>query len=400
VKLRPEATLRRRSGLVRRAIVGGVTGLLLGALPPLGVESRTQNTQRGVQIVLSSSHEHHRDRIERAAAESLRQYELWLGFPLRDGVVIRDTGTGAVGTTAEVPVDLPWLAAPETMEIEAAVAHGLAMQYWPHDDRAADLITGLSWYLQGRVVERLFNVSVSQPGHSVDGTRFFGGTFPWAFRSLRNSRWSDSLRRTRSAAAFAALERYLSWPVLQGALRALAADAQNTPVSVDRAVEVLGAAAGQDLKWFFDVALDTGASIDYGLSNLEVVAGSACAATPCIRSRVTARRHGNAAFTGTSQQPSGPYDAGSGIVIEMQFSDGSRSIATWDGRATDRTFEFEGLVAATRVRLDPEGTLLLDPTRGDHSLNATAQSNVPVVKWAARWMVWLQDALLAYAALV
>jgi hypothetical protein len=383
-------------------MVAALAGLLLGALALPAAEFGTQSTPaRDVEIILTPAHEHHRDRVVRAAAESLTQYELWLGRRLTERLTIRDTAPGdAARSAGDVLVDLPWLAAPGTMEVEAAVAHAIAMQYWPHDDRTATFVTGLASYLQGRVVERLFNAAMAQPGHSVEGARFFGGQVPWSFRSLRISRWGDSVRRERLAAAFAALERYLSWPVLQGALRALAADAQHTSVSVVRAVDVLGAAAGQDLRWFFESALGSRATVDYGLTNLVTGPSDACGSAPCVRSRVTVQRHGNAAFTGTSLAPAGPYESGKGIVVEMRFADGTNVVATWDGRAAERTFEFESAVPASAVRLDPEGTLLLDPTRSDHSLNATPDTNVSVTKWIARWLVWVQDAMLTYTAML
>ena len=387
---------------MRKAVLAAITGVLLSAPAPPAIASRAQGTPtHEVDVFLTAAHEHHRDRVIRAAAESLAQYELWLGRPLTGRLTIRDTvPANARREPGDVLVELPWLAAPETMEVEAAVAYAIAWQYWPHDDRAATLVTGLAWYLQGRVVERLFNARMAQPGHSVEGMRFFGGQVPWSFRSLRISRWADSVRRERLAAAFAALERYLSWPVLQGALRALAADAQHTPVSVARAVDVLGAAAGQDLKWFFDIALDAGASIDYGLKNLTTGSSVACGSAQCIQTRVTVQRHGSAAFTGTSLEPAGPFESGKGIVVEMRFADGGNVVATWDGRAAERTFEFESAEAASAVRLDPEGTLLLDRTRSDHWLNATPQTNVSVTKWIARWLVWVQDAMLAYTAVL
>lgn len=377
---------------MRRQILEASAACLLCVLVP---PSHAQVTPQPPRVELAPWQQQHRDRVARAAAESLVQYEAWLGFPVPGDATIHSAASSAAVRANGIAVDLPWLAAASTMEIEAQAAYAIAARYWPHEAGAASLVQGLSWYLQGRIVERLFNLQFSQPGHSTEGVRVFGRFIPWDLRTLRVGRAIDARRRGRSAAAFLSLERYLSWPVLQGALRALAADARHAPLTLDRAVAVLGAAAGRDLSWFFDVAFDADATLDYALTGFSSVpGGDACESPGCVRTRVTLARLGDAAFTGTSRTPSGPYEAGQGIVLRVDFADGQDLTAHWDGRAAERTFEFESPVPATFARLDPQGTLVLDPTRTDHTRRATPATNVPIAKWVARWVVWMQDAML------
>ena len=339
-----------------------------------------------LRIDLSASQEHYRDRVTRAATEALAQLSLWLGpFPhptlTIHGMTTEREDDGASDT---IDVRLPWLSAPSTMEVEQAVSYAIAMRYWPHDDRGAPVARGLASFLQGRITERLFNIAYARPGHHTEHVRLFGGHVPFAIQTLRLSRWNPR-ENGPEATAFAALERYLGWPVLQGALKALATTTRGAPLTRDGAVMVLGAAAGQDLAWFFDVAFDSDLHIDYAVTELtSEPVPEPCPAAGCVRTRVGVQRRGNARFKA--------------VPVQVLFSDGQQATGTWDGRALEHTFEFHSPSPARSARLDPDGVLLLDPTRLDHVRFASPETNLPIAKWMSRWLVWLQDALITYSA--
>ena len=295
------------------------------------------------------------------------------------------------------------------MEVESHIAYRLAMQHWTESAAEPAVSRGLSWYLQSRVVEHLFNLSYAVPAYRTERLRLFGGYFPISFPALRLSRWGAGLdtaeadhtvRReitadvVRVALAFASLERYLGWPALQGALAVLASQPEH-PLTQERVRDVISAAVGRDLTWFFAFAFDLDRRVEYG------VAGVASApADDGYRTQVTIERLGNALFTGSSRPRVGNYDAGTGIVVAVEFADGESITATWDGRDEQRTFEFAGASPAKVVRLDPDATLLLDPNSQDHWQRTQPASNVPLAKWMARWSLWMQHAVLTYAMLV
>jgi hypothetical protein len=356
-----------------------------------------------VDIQLPASHARYRERIERAAVESLTQYEQWLGPPPAGPLTITtERPHSGIDGRRVVAIDVPWRTSDSMMEVEAQVAFAIAMVYWPQ--RAGDDVSiarGLSWYLQGRVVERLFNVAYARPGHSSDGLRFFGGYVPWGLPALRLSRWSDARRSDRGAAAFAALERYLGWPVLQGGLKTLAAAAPEARLVRSHVNAAISGAAGQDLTWFFDVAFDPAVRLDYAVTSLvSEPAPDGCAGRGCFHTRVSAARLGDGLFTGSSLPPLGNFDSGGAIHICVAFEDGQHATARWDGRAAERVFEFESPARAVSVRMNPEGDLLLDATPLDHTRYITPQTNVPLGKWVGRWLVWLQDAVLTFTMLV
>jgi hypothetical protein len=308
---------------------------------------------------------------------------------------------------------LPWRTAPSAMELESAIAYRTAMAYWSASSAEPGIAHGLAWYLQGRLVEHLFNTAYAAPGHSTESLRLFGGHVAYELPSLRLTRGgalaaTDGRRRPReidtsalrSASAFASLERILGWPVLQGALLELAKH-RDTPLSSDLVNEVVSAAAGRDLSWFFSFAFNPTLRVEYALRDFVTESvKEGCLSSPCYRTRVTAERLGDVAFTGSSHEPQGEFDAGELIRLEVRFPDGQRGTASWDGRDRQRVFQFESTTPAAEARLDPMGTLVLDSNSLDHSLRREPASNVPLAKWLARWTIWLQHVLLGYAMLI
>lgn len=359
----------------------------------------------------------YRARIEAAASESIARYQEWLGAPAADGAV--------------VALDLPWQSAPSSMDVESQVAYGLARAWWPRamtTGEVAPLMDGLAWYLQSRVIERLFDLTFHSPGHSSEGVRFFGGAVPWAFPSITAGRWSAGLGRTeflgganldrwpqlarrlppgfnattaQGALAFGTLERWLGWPVLEGALRALALRASQGAMTREQVEQTISAAAGQPLSWVFSSAFDGSRRLDYALTDVSIGARQApCANELCYETRATVVRRGSAAFSGSDRSPVGEYEAGDALELRVTFADGQVSSVRWDGRAQSKAFAFESATPPVTVRLDPDSILLSDASTLDDSWTAATTTNVPLKKWLAWWLIWLQNAALSYSALL
>ncbi|MEO8678743.1 MAG: hypothetical protein ABI665_06840, partial [Vicinamibacterales bacterium] len=107
-----------------------------------------------------------------------------------------------------------------------------------------------------------------------------------------------------------------------------------------------------------------------------------CDGDSCFTTRVTVARLGDAVF---------------GQQLEVEFSNHQRVSERWDGRDASRTLEFVSSTPAVAARLD--SALLLDTNRLDDARVTPAPSNVPIAKWMARWLVWVQDAMLDYGVL-
>ena len=376
----------------------------------LGAQSQPSGPR--IEIQLSPSHEHYRRRIENAANESLARFSEWLGPLPAERFVIADR-PDAKGITTPV-LDLPWRPAPSTMDVESQVSYGLAQVWW--DYRAGDgddwaVISGVSWYLQSRVVERLYDFAFLNPGHSSEAVRFFGGAVPWEFPLLRMSRWTSGLGRfeykrsdtprvwpmparrlpigvnrdaIRIAPVFASLERSAGWPAVQGALFEWVHRARlSGGLSSAEVFEVIGRALGQDVSELFKAARDGNRTIDYAVGALS---SAPCPSGGCVITKLTAQRVGNATV---------PRD----LDVTVEFADGQQVEAKWDGDADSKQFEFESPARASGAHLDPSRAMLLDTNWLNNDRLVNSRTNVPIRKWVARWAVWLQDASLSYASL-
>jgi hypothetical protein len=378
------------SGAARRFVRAAAMLLGLVLADPIGLAGR------------QPAGEPDRLRADQAFAEALARCTEWLG-------------ANPAGVPKGIDVDAPWRAAPATLDVEAQVAFGVARSWWPQ--QAADpvsqaIVDGAAWYLQSRIVERLFEQRFGHEGYRRESVRFFGGAWPWSFDALTVSRWTAGLgrsdylnatagaERAAGALAFGTLERYLTWPVLQGSLQAWVRRAANERLTASDIAATIGEAAGQDLSWFFNQAFDARKRFDYGLVAFTSQPGGTCDGAPCYRTRVTVAARGDGLFTGTSQLPAGSFDAGDAMVLRIMFSDGRVSTERWDGRAASRVFELESTAEAIGAWLDPDGTLLLDRNHLDDRMVTSPPVATPLGKWLARWTIWLQDAMLSYGSLV
>lgn len=294
-----------------------------------------------------------RDRIDAAARLSIASYTEWLGPAPFASVLIDDA-------LSDVPVYPGLWDSRATMRIESQVAEGIARQWLMKITDHDAWKRGAAEYLQSRVVERLFNLAFLKAGYRYDSTCVFGCRVLWPHRSLAISRWPSL--HDPIARAFASLERELGWPTLQGALRAAAAAGGGDPVAA------MSAAAGRDLAPVFGAAT-SGAVIDHA------VAGFTGTDT---RTQISITARGPVPFP---------------LVLRVEFADGQRLDLAWEGR--DRV-AIESAARAVAARLDPDRAFLLDRNPFNNARVEPRQTNVPIAKWLARWMTWLQDAMLAH----
>ena len=270
------------------------------------------------------------------------------------------------------------------MAIEQQEAARVIRGWWPAsiaDAKAAAMIDGFASYLAALAVERDFDRRYLRIAHSVESRQYFGGHIVWSFPSLRISRHA-AVGRDGYSAMFDSLERWIGAPALQGAIFEVA----RLPVerlTADSIVKTISGAAGQDLSWAFDAAATP---VDYRVDALS-------------EKSVTVSRQGIGAFTGRAAPRVAGFESGDALELMVKFEDGSESSVRWDGRDEVKRFEFLGPSRVTAAYLDPDHIVTLDRNRLDNAIVAPTPTNVPVRKWAARWMVWLQHTMLSYGFL-
>jgi hypothetical protein len=200
----------------------------------------------------------------------------------------------------------------------------------------------------------------------------------------------------KTVLALGTLERWVGRPVFDEALAVFVRRSRDRTPTLDDFERVTSEVAGQDLSWFFDQVFRTSASFDYGVERL----ASERQANGGYLTTIVARRYGDAMFTGRSASREGPFESGRGVLLRLAFADGTAVTDHWDGRDRDKTFTYQSLTAAVSAEIDPEQTILLDVRRANNSVTREARGDTAALRWAARYMNWVANALLQYAVLV
>ena len=294
-------------------------------------------------------------------------------------------GPRPAAAAGDLDVQRPIYQGVGAMIVEQQEATGVVRGWWPapiadaRDARAAAMIDGFASYLATHAIERLYDLRHLRSAHSVESRAYLDDHVVWSFPPLRRSR-AAVIGRDRYAAVFMALERWLGTPALQAAMFE-AARLQDHQLTADVIIKTISDAAGQDVSWIFEAG---SADVNYAVDS---ISGPS----------VTVSRRGSGMFTGRAAGRVGPFDSGDGVRLKVVFADGSSSVATWDGRDETRTFTFSSTPVA--AYLDPDRLITLDANRLDDAIVTPSPTNVPVGKWAARWMVWLQHTMLSYGFL-
>jgi hypothetical protein len=189
-----------------------------------------------------------------------------------------------------------------------------------------------------------------------------------------------SITYNKTALWLNTMERWLGWPTLQKIL-ATHFDRWKfkhpTPAAF---FETANEVAGRDLTPFFDQVYRSSNVFDYGVQDLATTHNGGQ-----YRSTVVVRRYGEAIF---------PVD------VLVTFEDGERVTERWDGADRWKLYTYDRHVPIASAQVDPNRVLLLDVNYTNNSKSMQPQGRLAASKWALKWMVWLQDALLSWAALV
>jgi hypothetical protein len=353
-----------------------------------------------VTMTIPPGHAADADRYLYAALTTLRILGPWLG-PFPD-------------QTLEVAaVRTPWWSTPAAMVPEFVVARAVSRQYWERtiDTRMLPswFVGGLAEYCARRVVSKIVDEEYLAVYRSRAEGRYFGGFVPRDLRvRLRVEDEGDPVDEYRSRPratdaraleartllALGTLERWVGRPAFDEILAAFARiDGQP---SLDDFARLAGRVSGQNLSWFFDQTLNTASVLDYGLAALS----SDATADGWFHTTVAVQRFGDGIFSGANDGSDDPFEHGRGIVVATTFADGEAVRETWDGRSQGKTFEYRSRSRAVSAEVDPDRVLLLDVDRGNNGRTLDpGPARTAAVRWAARWMIWMEDALLTYVAL-
>lgn len=382
-----------------------------------------------ITLHLHGDHSRHEGRILEAANDAIEQYTEWLGARPFDSLAITTVPPGAAiaaDAPGQITAPLHWLQPARSLSLEAEVARAIARQWFGIAVRVPDqfIADGIAEYAQSRIVEQIYDRRLQRLSYSTYEARYFGGLLPWAIRALRVERTtagvgrsgyrrfpnvevkstdveSRPVRAAKIATGLVTLERYIGWPALQRGLHLAASRYRGRTMTAADFSQALSNAAERDLSWFLQPLFDSGTEWDYAVERITVDPPRAerCGPANCIRSTIEVRRAGNTAFTGTSHPPSGEFESGRGVEIELEFADGQKVTERWDGRAETKTLVYDAPSPVTRATVDPRNVLMIDLRRLNNTRAVTPDPRVGMLAWSARWMIWLQDLLITQSVL-
>ena len=333
-----------------------------------------------VTVVIQPEHAADADRYRYAAFTTLQILGNWL-TPYPDATLSVTAGR------------TPWWTAAASMAPEFAVARAVSRRYWERvvDTRALPpwFVSGLAEYSARRAVSRIVDQRYLAIYRSRAEARYFGGLVPRDLRvPLRVEDQGDpigtaSTREAKALLMFGTLERWTGTPVFDAILTEFISASRGIQPSLQAFEQIADRVSGQQLSsWFFVSVFKENSVFDYALDALR----SEPDADGWYRTTVVVRRRGDA--------------FGKSITAETRFADGETIRDVWNGRGSTATFKYRSRARAVSAEVDPDRIVLLDLNHSNNGMTLdAAPARTAARRWSARWMLWLEDALLTYVAL-
>jgi hypothetical protein len=361
-----------------------------------------------LRLLMRPEHRGQESRYFAATEAVLKRYGEWFGaYPYGHATVV-DPAFQSQADGMEYPTFFTgrarWLPAATRQTPEMTVAHETGHQWWyglvaTNEFEHAWMDEGMTTYATARALDEAF------PDNRWE-LRYFGGHVPWSFPDVRFSRldndriagyrdnaeadvpatptfryWPGTSSMTsynKTALWLHTLERLVGWPVMQRIMATYFERWKFKHPGPTDFFQIVNEVSGQDLTWFFDQVYRSSNTFDYGVQNLS----SERRDDGSYRTVVVARRDGEATF---------PVD------VLTTFADGHQITEKWDGLDRRTIYVYERAARASQVQIDPQRVLLLDTAYTNNTRTLARRDRQASLRWAARWMVWLQDLMVTYA---
>jgi aminopeptidase N len=180
------------------------------------------------------------------------------------------------------------------------------------------------------------------------------------------------------------LERWLGWPTLQRTLSTYFGRWQFKHPKPDDFFAVANEVAGRDLTPFFDQVYRSSNVFDYSVDDLRSVRDG-----DRYQTTIVVRRRGEARWPDL-------------IPVIVKFRNGEEIIEVerWADEERWKAHTYDRPTQAVSAEVDPRRVVLLDVNYTNNSRTLAPQGGAAATKWSLKWLVWLQDCLLSWAALV
>ena len=344
-----------------------------------------------------------------ATRAALTRLATWLGPVPAPALTVIDVpwhaGLAGASYPGLVVTSTRWLSTSRDPAFERPLLAALARQYTFSIAAPADphgvFEEGLALYLGRRLIHQQLHE------RNYETPRFFGGFIPFSVRSVLNSERPEDPRphlqhladvempadapwraastasgapAQRMAAALQTFERHVGWPAFQQVLEQFMARFRGRTATTADLTAVASEMIGRDLSAFFEQGtLDE--AFDYALADLRNAAGDSG-----FTATIVVRRTGR------------PLPLS--IPLLVRFEDGAEVTERIDGGDAEQTFVYRGPARAVLASVDPDAVLVIDANRQNNTRVIGPPTNWIGVRLALNWMTWLQDAMLAYTALL
>jgi aminopeptidase N len=363
-----------------------------------------------MRLLLQPEHAGQAERHFDATRATLKYYGEWFGAYPYGHITIVDpafhSGAGGMEYPTLFTAGTRWLAPARVTTPEGVTVHEAGHQFWygivgTNEFEDAWMDEGFNTFSTARAVAQVYN-----PNYLA--LRYFGGFVPWVLKDIPLSRETDgnrlagyrrdakadeqstptyryypttaaSISYDKTALWLNTMERWLGWPVMQRILSAYFAKWKfNHPRPKDF-FDVATEVSLQNLDWYFDQIYRSSNVFDYGVQELKAARdGNA------FHSTVVVRRYGEALF---------PVD------VRVTFENGDTITEQWDGRSRWKLYAYDRPSPVLAAEVDPARVLLLDVAYTNNSKTRRPRGPEAATKWSFKWMIWLEDCLLSWAAL-
>jgi hypothetical protein len=363
-----------------------------------------------MRLLLQKEHAGQEARHFDATRTTLKYYGEWYGAYPYGHITIVDpayqSGTGGMEYPTLFTAGSRWLVPASVTTPEAVTVHEAGHQFWygivgNNEFEDAWMDEGINTFSTARAIAQVY-----EPNYLAQ--RYFGGFIPWVFKDIAVSRETDGnglasyravaksdaestpsfryfpssaggITYSKTALWLNTLERYLGWPVLQNVMSSHFTKWKFAHPKPQDFFDIASTSSGRDLTWFFDQVYRSSNVFDYGVQALESSPESGG-----YRTNVVVRRYGEAIF---------PVD------VLVKFADGQDVTENWNGADRWKLYTFDRPAKAVSAEVDPNRVLLLDAAYTNNSKTLEPRGSDAATKWSLKWMVWLEDCLLSWAAL-
>jgi hypothetical protein len=364
-----------------------------------------------MRLLLQPEHAGQTERHFDATRAALKYYGEWYGPYPYGHITIVDpayqSGAGGMEYPTLFTAGTRWLIARRVTLPEGVTVHEAGHQFWygivgNNEFEDAWMDEGFNTFSTARAIAQAYD-----PNYYAQ--RYFGGFVPYVFHDIvlereiegdrlagyRRAAKSDTqstptyryfpgtasnITYNKTALWLNTIERWLGWPMLQKMMSTHFARWKFRHPKPQDFFDIASEVSGRDLGWYFDQVYRSSNVFDYGVQDLKSDADGGR-----YHTSVVVRRYGEAVF---------PVD------VLITFKGGEQVTEHWNGLDRWKLYSYDRAAQAVSAQVDPNRVLLLDIDSTNNSKTLAPKGPEAATKWSLKWMVWLQDCLLTWAALV